>query len=170
MFLMNQPFFILCRLMKYKIPLQIVELEDDNFHLTALSVFSDGKTGRWIVDTGASRTVFDKNSKDKYSVPFEENGQLHTAGIGDKPVETTTARMTPFFLEKMLVENLNVALIDLSHINKLYSSAANLQICGLLGGDFLMRYNAVVDYRNRRMMLEKEGKIFSLKLFSTAVF
>lgn len=148
--------------MKHKIPLEIVELEDDNFHLIAGSVFPDGQTGRWIVDTGASKTVFDKNSTDRYSLLPEENGQLHTAGIGDKPVETTTAIMNPFFLGNMQVENLKVALIDLSHINKLYSSAANQQICGLLGGDFLMKNKAVVDYRKRIMLLETAGKKFNL--------
>lgn len=140
--------------MKYKIPLEIIELEDDNFHLIVTSVFTDGTAGKWVVDTGASKTVFDKNANDKYTVPAEETDRLHTAGIGNKAVETTVARMTPFFLGKMYVEHLKVALIDLSHINKLYSSAANLQICGLLGGDFFMRYHAVVDYREKVMTLK----------------
>jgi hypothetical protein len=139
--------------MKYNIPLQIVELEDDNFHLIVTSVFSDGSTGRWVVDTGASKTVFDRNAEEKYTLLSGETDQLHTAGIGSKPVEATAAVLVPFSLGKMHVEKLKVALIDLSHINELYTKSANLSISGLLGGDFLMRYRAVIDYRKKVMQL-----------------
>ncbi|MBN2176012.1 MAG: retropepsin-like domain-containing protein [Bacteroidales bacterium] len=140
--------------MKFFIPLQTVEPEEGNFHLMVTSVFADGKSGNWVVDTGASRTVFDKNDEEKYMISPDETDRLHTAGIGVNTVETALACMKSFSLGKMQVENLKVALIDLSHINKLYSNAANLQICGLLGGDFLMKYNAVIDYRRKVMVLK----------------
>jgi hypothetical protein len=140
--------------MKFLIPLQIVELEEDNFHLIVTSVFPDGTSGRWVVDTGASRTVFDKNAEDKYTVASGETDRLHTAGIGVNPVETSVACLSSFSLGKLQVENMKVALIDLSHINTLYSGAANLQICGMLGSDFLMKYHAVIDYRKKKMLLK----------------
>jgi hypothetical protein len=140
--------------MKIKIPLQIVELEDDNFHLVVNSVFEDKTTGFWVVDTGASKTVFDKNLENLYVSEEESADQLHTAGIGDKPIETTIAILKPFSLGKLDIENQKVALLDLTHINKLYSNATNLQICGLLGGDFLMRHEAYIDYRKKIMVLQ----------------
>jgi hypothetical protein len=139
--------------MKIKIPLQIVELEDDNFHLVVQSVFNDKTTGFWVVDTGASKTVFDKNLENLYVSEEESSDQLHTAGIGDKPIETTLAILKPFSLGKLHVENLKAALLDLTHINNLYSKATNLQICGLLGGDFLMKHQAVVDYNKKILVL-----------------
>lgn len=140
--------------MKLKIPLQIVELEDDNFHLVVNSVFHDGTNGFWVVDTGASKSVFDKNLE-KFYVPADEGAdQLHTAGIGEKPIETTIAILHPFSLGKFKVKNMKVALLDLAHINKLYSKATSLQICGLLGGDFLMKYRAIVDYRKKILILQ----------------
>lgn len=148
--------------MRYKLPIQIIELEDDNFHLIVLSEFSQGESGRWIVDTGASKTVFDENLKNNYFLPVENGGLIHTAGIIDIPVKTKVASMKPFFFGKLLVKNLQVALIDLSHINKLYSGAANIQVCGLLGGDFLMKYNAIVDYRKRILLLENTEKRFKI--------
>lgn len=140
--------------MKIKIPLQIVELEDDNFHLVVQSVFNDKTTGFWVVDTGASKTVFDKNLENLYVSEEESSDQLHTAGIGDKPIETTMAILKPFSLGKLNVENLKVALLDLTHINKLYSKATSLQICGLLGGDFLMRHQADIDYKKKVLVLQ----------------
>ncbi len=139
--------------MKVKIELQLVEPEEDNFHLLAKTAFADHTTGCWIIDTGASRTVFDINLEDKYLLTQSESNQLHTAGISDKPIATVIARIHPFRLGKMLVENMDAALLDLSHINKLYSQTAGNQICGLLGGDFLVKYNAVVDYKERALIL-----------------
>lgn len=135
--------------MNYKINLQLVELEDDNYHLVAPAVFGDDHTGYWIVDTGASKTVFDLNLKHLYEQEGEETDQVHTAGIGDKPIQTIIARLHPFSLGKYHVKHLRVALLDLSHINEFYSKAANLSICGLLGGDFLLINKAVIDYRRK---------------------
>lgn len=139
--------------MKYTSNLQLIELEDDNFHMIVPAVFNGGETGYWIVDTGASKSVFDLNLKDLYEPAGEETDQIHTAGIGEKPIHTSIGVLQSFFLGKFLVENLRVALLDLSHINQFYTQAASMNICGLLGGDFLRKYNAVVDYRKKTMRL-----------------
>ena len=128
--------------MRIKIPLQLVELEDNNYHLVASSILPDGTTGYWIVDTGASKTVFDINRAENFN---KENGkaeEVHTAGIGEKPLETSIGQMKPFSLEKLKIKNLRVALLDLSHINSYYATATEYEICGLLGSDFLKNYSA----------------------------
>jgi hypothetical protein len=139
--------------MKVKIDLQLVEPEDENYHLLVQSEFADNSTGCWIIDTGASRTVFDVNLKDKYLQTKNESNQLHTAGISDKPIETVIARIYSFTIGKFKIENMDAALLDLSHINRLYSQTAGNHICGLLGGDFLVRYKAIVDYRKKQLIL-----------------
>ena len=140
--------------MKFKTNLQVVELEDGNFHLVATSVFKQGVSGYWIVDTGASKTVFDLNLKEFYESAGEETDKVHTAGVGEKPIHTAIGWLGTFSLGKLTVQGLRVALLDLSHINRLYSQAAGLTICGLLGSDFLMGYNAVVDYKKKVLILE----------------
>ena len=135
----------------------MVELEDNNFHIVAHSVFDDKSTGFWVVDTGASKTVFDKNLEKQYIISEEETDQLNTAGIGEKPIETTIATLKPFSLGKLNVENLKVALLDLKHINNLYAKATSHNICGLLGGDFLMKNQAVVDYKRRILVLNNKN-------------
>jgi len=143
-----------------KIPLQIIELEDDNFHLVVCSYFNDGTKVYWAVDTGASKTVFDKNLKKFYTSSKEKSEQLHTAGISEKPMETTIAFLNPLSIENLKLNNMRVALLDMSHINDLYSKVAKIKICGLLGGDFLMKYGAKIDYRNKIMLLHKKKSRF----------
>ncbi len=140
--------------MKTRVELQLIELEDDNLHLVVTSEFKEGKTGNWIIDTGASRTVFDLNLEKLFQLEGEESGQVHTAGIGDKTVKTAIGRLNTFSLGKFTFENLRVALIDLSHINRYYSQAAGMHICGLLGGDFLLLHKAVIDYKKKLLILE----------------
>ncbi len=144
--------------MKIKIELQLIELEDDNLHLVVTTDFKDGTTGNWIIDTGASKTVFDSGLEKFYRVEGEETEQVHTAGIGDKTIKTAIGRLNTFCLGKLNVENLRVALIDLSHINRFYSQAAGMNICGLLGGDFLLMHKAVIDYKKKLLILEAKRK------------
>ena len=139
--------------MKIKIPLQIIELEEGNFHIIAEGKFSDGTTGYWAIDTGASKTVFDKNQEELYLLSKEKTEEIHSAGIGEKPLVTSIGNLNPFHLGKLKVENLKVALIDLSHINQLYYRATNLEICGLIGGDFLVKNNAIIDYKRKVLQL-----------------
>src|SRR5690554_5827990 len=139
--------------MKIKVKLQLIELEDDNFHLVAPSLFEEGQPENWIIDTGASKTVFDINMEQYYQAAGEKSDQVHTAGIGDKPIHTTTGILNDFSMGKLQIESLKVALLDLSHIKKYYRQAANISICGLLGGDFLLMNHAVINYKRRTMTL-----------------
>lgn len=139
--------------MRYKIPIEIIELESENYHILIKSVFVDGEIGIWVIDTGASKSVFDKSLPNYFVVSEDETEELHSAGISDEPMKTSIGCMKKFNFGKLKIEQMNVALLDLSHINELYTKATDLKICGLLGSDFLLKYNAVIDYKRKRMVL-----------------
>ena len=139
--------------MRIKVPLQITELEPDNYHIIISCNFDDKETANWIIDTGASKTVFDKNLVEYYSVIEGESDEIHTAGFEEQPQEISLAVLKSVQIGKLKVENLKVALLDLSHINKLYSKITDLNICGLLGSDFLMKYRAVIDYKKSKITI-----------------
>jgi hypothetical protein len=141
--------------MKIKIPLQLVELEDFNFHLAVESKLPDGSQSFWIVDTGASKTVFDNALSENFREAKHESEEVHTAGIGEKPLESSVGYLKPFSLGKYKLDEMRVALLDLSHINHFYSKVTNLKICGLLGSDFLLKHEAVVDYKKKRLVLTR---------------
>jgi hypothetical protein len=46
---------------KYEIPLLLIALEDENYHLLIDATFLNGENGKWVLDTGASKSVFDIN-------------------------------------------------------------------------------------------------------------
>lgn len=154
-FLKAAVFFIYFCAMKIKIPLQLVELEDDNFHLVVASKLPDESTGYWVIDTGASKTVFDKTLAENFREETHESEEVHTAGIGEKPLESSVGYLKPFSIGRLKLDELRVALLDLSHINQFYSKVTNLKICGLLGSDFLLNHNAIIDYKKKRLVLSK---------------
>ncbi|MDB4582810.1 retroviral-like aspartic protease family protein [Draconibacterium sp.] len=139
--------------MRTIIPIHLIELEPDNFHVTISSFFPDGQTRNWVIDTGASKTVFDKRLEEYFSVLEGESDEIHTAGNNEQPQEISMALLAQLQIGKLKIENFKVALLDLSHINELYSKSTNLKICGLIGGDFLMKYKAVIDYKKKRLVL-----------------
>jgi hypothetical protein len=139
--------------MRYNIPIEIIELEKHNYHLIVTSVFANGEMGYWVIDTGASKSIFDKNLVDFYTIVEGRTENLHSAGIGEEPLQSEVATMKPFSFAGMKIEKMQLAVLDLTHINELYSASTDLEICGLLGGDFLVQHKAVIDYKKRRMIL-----------------
>ncbi|NQU55293.1 MAG: aspartyl protease family protein [Bacteroidetes bacterium] len=141
--------------MRIKIPIEIIELESDNYHIMVSSVFADGISVNWIIDTGASKTVFDKTLVEYYSVSEGESDEIHTAGIGEQPMNVILAELNSMSFGKLKIGTQKVALLDLSHINELYSKVSDIKISGLLGGDFLMKHRAVIDYQKKLLILKK---------------
>lgn len=141
--------------MKYVIPINLVELEASNYHLTVGCVFSNGTEGLWVIDSGASKTVFSKKHRELYEpLEMEEHIQIQSAGIGAMMLDTSLGKLMPYILSTYPVQSMNVALIDLSHINKLYYSATQKEICGLIGSDFLLERKAVIDYGKLELVIE----------------
>lgn len=141
--------------MRYKVPIEIIQLESENYHLIVSCVFTDGTKGNWVIDTGASKSVFDTNLADQFTSDGDETEELHSAGVSDEPMTTSLGYLKNLAFGKLKVERMKVALMDMAHINELYSKAADLKICGLLGSDFLLKYNAVVDYKRKHLVFSK---------------
>ena len=137
--------------MKIKIPIVLIELEDQNFH-PVISADVNGRKGNWIIDTGASKTVFDKNRTDDY-ILLDEIDELHSVEAAEQPLNTDLAALKSIQFEDVFISKLKVAIIDLRHINKIYKNSGGPEICGLIGSDFLYKYNAVINYNKKLLTL-----------------
>lgn len=137
------------------IPLNIIDLEDDGFHpLVEVVVF--GQRFTVVLDTGASRTAFDK------AMLLEANNQAAfqtgklSAGLGVTDMASFTIQLHDLHIGPLHVPNFEVAVLDLSTINHVYGKLNLPLILGVLGGDILMRYGAIIDYG--KQMLTLKGK------------
>ena len=137
--------------MKIALPVKFVELEDENFHLIICSQINC-KKANWIIDTGASKTVFDKNRTDDYKL-LNEKDEIHSIEFSETPIFTPLAEIKSVRFESSEIPIIKVAIIDLSHINNLYKKAGGPEICGLIGSDFLIKFNAVINYKTKILNL-----------------
>jgi hypothetical protein len=133
-----------------EIPLQIIELEHNNFHILVEGSFEEGGPLYWIIDTGASKTVLDVNLNSFYEIIESDNiDDYQSAGINQGMMETMVGKMLKVHFGELSVDEQKVALIDLSHVNDIYCKYTSIRIAGLLGGDLLMKYKCIIDYERK---------------------
>ena len=136
------------------IPLEFIDLQGDGYHLS-ISLKANNKTVRMILDTGASRTVFDMNRINQFmdDISSEPNEQLST-GLGTNSMESNIIKLNSFQLGDLLLRDYSTVAIDMVHINSTYEMLELPLIDGVLGGDILQRFNAIIDYRNGLLKLK----------------
>ncbi|WP_158824874.1 retropepsin-like aspartic protease [Mucilaginibacter lacusdianchii] len=141
--------------MKINIPLQIIDLHDDGFHLL-VDVKVGKKTYKVVLDTGASKTVFDQHmllqANDEIDIQSTEK---LSAGLGTTTMQSYTAIIPELKIGKLKLPHFEVAVLDLSTINDAYAQLNHPQVLGVLGGDILMQYEAIIHYGKRKLQLIK---------------
>ncbi len=138
-----------------EIPLQIIELENENFHILIEGNFHDGTSACWIIDTGASKTVLDSNLTQFYeNVEADSQEDYQSAGINQGMLDTTVGKILSLRFGDLNITNQKVALIDLNHVNDIYEKYTPYKISGLLGGDILMQYKCLIDYERKLIIFQ----------------
>lgn len=134
-----------------EIPLILLNLEDDGCHLL-VDVFIFNQSFRAVLDTGASKTVFDKSTIERYIDPelLMSSDKLST-GLGTNTMTSHTLIIPDLQIGDLHLKNYELAILDLSAINFAYEQLAHEPVIGVIGGDLLHKYQAVIDYK--RMVL-----------------
>ena len=130
--------------MENLIPLELVELEPGSYHIVVKASFGEYPDSYWLLDTGASKSVFDSNCAELCITDEMANTAAH--GIGKDAVEASTGSIAELTLNGINYGKLHVAIVDLLHINNESSKFCSKRIIGLLGSDFFIRANALIDY------------------------
>ena len=135
------------------IDLELIPIEGDGFHLMVNGEIN-GNSIRLLVDTGASKSVFDKNriSEILGNEDFESMEQLST-GLGTNTMQSEMADIDSFSIGKVVIKDSPVVILDLSHVNESYEMIGDKGIDGVLGSDFLEYHNAVIYYKKPRLKL-----------------
>ncbi|GAC1304843.1 MAG: hypothetical protein NVSMB24_12870 [Mucilaginibacter sp.] len=137
------------------VPLIIIDLHEDGFHpLVEISVF--GKPFLVVLDTGASKTAFD------HALLIQANSGTDiivsdhlSTGLGTNSMASSTATIHDLYIGSLLITEFEIAVLDLSTINVAYRHLGHPEVLGVLGGDILMKYKAVIDYGNRTLGLQQ---------------
>lgn len=135
------------------IKLQKTDLSDGGVHLL-LNGLVDDKELRFVLDTGASHSVIDikwarlNMSEDEIKLVDDP-----AHGIG-AALEVHRAIVSSLKLGDLLLHNRSVALIDFSSINSVYATEGLEEIQGIIGGDLLNDFDAVIDYNKCELIFQ----------------
>lgn len=137
-----------------KIPLELIDLNGDGFHL-AMAVEVNGVKLRMILDTGASRTVFDVNRISSFvqNPEMEVNEQLST-GLGTNDMQSNILQIDSFVIGELRIPDYSTVAIDMVHINQTYEILEMPLIDGVLGSDILHEFQAKIDYKTKELTLK----------------
>ena len=140
-------------LRKTTIPIELLFIEDAGYHLL-IKARVNGKVAALLIDTGASKTVFDKDKVQRFihKSSFTILGKLST-GLGTAKMETHSTVLKKIQLGKLLVSEFETIVIDLSHVNQTYARLDLPEIDGVLGSDLMLKYNAVIDYKKKKLFI-----------------
>ncbi len=153
---------------KRSIPLKVLDLNGNGYHLL-INIKLLNKHFKLVVDTGASKTAFDKTLLSELIHEKElKTGHL-TIGLGTNNMESFITEITDLYIGKFHIPSLEVAVLDLSAINIAYQKLEIEPVLGVLGGDVLMQYEAVIDYAKQILVLKIWNWIFAMLFLSTQI-
>ncbi len=134
-----------------EVAFRLLEIEQDGFHLL-LEGKINGKSANFIIDTGASRSVFDQISIQAFieDPEFNQNERL-SSGIGTNSMASMVTTISSLQFGDLNIEDYTAIVIDLQHVHASYSLLKLPEIKGILGGDILAEYKAVINYKKRKI-------------------
>lgn len=133
--------------------LEILPIEEGNFHVF-LKIRVGRRNARLLVDTGASKTVFDHEQVLKFIDAEDlQSLDIQSVGLGTSHVKTQLTQLKSVRFNDIRIPLLEVAVLNLAHVNSTYEMLQLPHIDGVLGGDILNRYKAVIDYGKQTLKL-----------------
>lgn len=138
------------------IPIEIVKLEDNSYHLIIQGEI-DGIKGEMIIDTGASISVIDKNILSQNQE--EKESFVIQSGSVSGQIEHVELLIADYFkIGGRKLKKISFAAIDLKYVNEMYERHLKRKVIGLLGSDFFVRYKAIIDYSSLKLTLNLNPK------------
>lgn len=140
------------------VPLTLLNLQDDGFHLL-LEVIVFGHPFKAVLDTGASKTVFDKATVERHlhqDMVLKHTDMVST-GLGTTSMQSFILNVPDLQVGGLHLKNYEVAVLDLSTINFAYEQLDIDPVIGVIGGDILTRYGGVIDYRKNTLKLRQRA-------------
>lgn len=140
-----------------KIPLEFIALEGDGNHILVDVVIAD-QTLKMVIDTGASKTVFDRSMLIDAGVA-EENIlpiEIYSSGLGTNTMQSFMTTIPALAIGDWSIQQVETAVLDLSSINAAYQQMNLPPVVGVLGGDILYQYGAIINYKSKQLQLNQK--------------
>jgi predicted aspartyl protease len=138
-----------------KVPFRLVNIEGDGFHIVIPSRIN-GLKANMLIDTGASKTVFDLTRIKLFLKQEVANFDLHShlsTGLGTNTMESHVTMIDTFSIGKFKVRKYQAVLLDLAHVNQSYELLGIKPIDGVIGSDLLVHLRAQINFLNHTLKI-----------------
>ena len=131
------------------VPLTLINLNDDGFHLLVEIVVFGAKY--WaVVDTGASRSVFDKSFIEEYADDTSVSQETDVTTLFTTSVTLQTV-IPKLKIGKLLIKKYPAVALDLETVNDAYVLMGHPKIIAILGSDIFYSYQAKINYKKLKI-------------------
>ena len=137
----------------HEIPFQLLDIEGDGFHIMIQGRIN-GKEANFLIDTGASRSVFDFATMSEFiDDPQFQRKEGITAGVGSSDLESSTFNIESITLGNLEIKHYQAVALDLENIHETYEKINLPKIHGIIGGDVLATHKTVINYRLKKIRI-----------------
>lgn len=137
---------------KTVIPFELKYFKGGGYHLF-IKMKVDNHVVRFLIDTGASKTVLDKSFVKENLPHIIRSNNASSTGLGSRAIKSEAIVAQNILIGERMIKNLLCAVVDLRHVNAAYETINAKPIHGVLGSDVLKKYSAVLDYGTKRLTL-----------------
>ena len=132
------------------LPIAILKISD-GFHCV-VTIKVDGKNARMILDTAASRTIFDKKRIMKLvkDPVITNNTTKATTAAGE--TEQQHLDIKTLKLDNLVINDYTATLLDLKELNNSYKTHKHHPIDGIIGADILIEHKALIDLSEKELV------------------
>ncbi|MBL4710455.1 MAG: clan AA aspartic protease [Flavobacteriales bacterium] len=128
------------------IRLEKIEIPPLGIHLT-LGVRVNGVSTNMVLDTGASRSVIDLDYLSEIIPELSLNEEeMSSASVGAGDLQSFTTILDLIEIEEFRISQFEIAVMDLTHVKSSYLQLGEEAVFGVIGGDILSEYDALIDY------------------------
>ena len=118
-----------------------------------ITVTVEGIKCRFLIDTGASKSVIDKGFYETKLGRKPKVIKLETTGLHSTVMESYSGKLKSLEIGTCQKTNYEIAAIDLSHVNTTYRKMKIKKINDILGSDIFKAHNAVIDYSQSKLFI-----------------
>lgn len=142
-----------------QIPIRILDIEGDGFHVMIQGKIN-GMEANFLIDTGASRSVFDIQAITHYIQHLQlMKKKTITAGIASSDFEVFTFMIDNLELGDIAIRPYEALAVDLTEVHESYQMLGLPMITGIIGGDLLVKLKATINYRLKKIRLTKPRSV-----------
>lgn len=106
----------------------------------------------FLLDTGASGTILTLECIEKFSLEIQETEESVTS-VGSSGLKIHKAVQNELQFRDKTIANLDLFVMDLTHVNNSFIEIDHKTIDGVLGADILLNHDCIVDYKGMNLYI-----------------